>query len=65
MIDKKSLSVVNDEMRDLFDRGNKYYRVELDNTFPKCILNNQDNLAQGLTNKDFKFIHFKYCLLFY
>ena len=29
------------KMRDLFGKGNKYHRVELDNTFPSYILNNQ------------------------
>ena len=29
------------EMRDLFNREHKYYRVHLDNTFPDYILNNQ------------------------
>jgi beta-1,4-mannosyl-glycoprotein beta-1,4-N-acetylglucosaminyltransferase len=37
-----------DEMRDLFDRGNKYYRVELDNTYPNYILNNQDKFNKWI-----------------
>ncbi len=36
------------EMRDLFDKGNKYYRVELDNTFPSYILNNQDKFSKWI-----------------
>jgi beta-1,4-mannosyl-glycoprotein beta-1,4-N-acetylglucosaminyltransferase len=36
------------EMRDLFDKGNKYYRVELDNTFPNYILNNQDKFSKWI-----------------
>lgn len=29
-------------MRDLFNRGHKYQKIELDNTFPQYILNNKD-----------------------
>ena len=41
---KKCLATMDEikvEMRDLFKRGHKYYKVELDNTFPDYILNNQ------------------------
>ena len=36
------------EMRDLFNRGHKYHRVELDNTFPSYILNNQDKFSKWI-----------------
>ena len=36
------------EMRDLFNRGHKYYRVNLDNTFPEYILNNKNKFNQWI-----------------
>ena len=36
------------EMRDLFKRGYKYYKVELDNTFPDYILNNQNKFYKWI-----------------
>jgi len=36
------------EMRDLFNKGYKYYKVQLDNTFPDYILNNQSKLNQWI-----------------
>ena len=36
------------EMRDLFNREHKYYRVHLDNTFPDYILNNQSKFNQWI-----------------
>ena len=36
------------EMRDLFRRGHKYYKVQLDNTFPDYILNNQSKFYQWI-----------------
>ena len=36
------------EMRDLFNRGHKYYKVHLDNTFPDYILNNQSEFDQWI-----------------
>ena len=36
------------EMRDLFNKGYKYYKVQLDNTFPDYILNNQGKLNQWI-----------------
>ncbi len=35
-------------MRDLFGKGNKYHRVELDNTFPSYILNNQNKFYKWI-----------------
>ena len=36
------------EMRDLFNRGHKYYRVQLDNTYPDYILNNQNKFYKWI-----------------
>ena len=36
------------EMRDLFNRGHKYYRVHLDNTFPDYILNNKNKFYKWI-----------------
>ena len=35
-------------MRDLFNRGHKYYRVHLDNTFPDYILNNKSKFNKWI-----------------
>ena len=35
-------------MRDLFNKGYKYYKVQLDNTFPDYILNNQSKFNQWI-----------------
>ena len=37
-----------DEMRDLFNRGHKYRRVQLDNTYPNYILNNQNKFYKWI-----------------
>ena len=37
-----------DETRDLFNRGHKYHRVELDNTYPNYILNNQNKFYKWI-----------------
>ena len=36
------------EMRDLFNKGYKYYKVQLDNTFPDYILNNKSKFNQWI-----------------
>ena len=36
------------EMRDLFNRGYKYYKIKLDNTFPDYILKNQSKFNQWI-----------------
>jgi beta-1,4-mannosyl-glycoprotein beta-1,4-N-acetylglucosaminyltransferase len=36
------------EMRDLFNKGYRYYKVQLDNTFPDYILNNQNKFNQWI-----------------
>ena len=36
------------EMRDLFNRGHKYHRVQLDNTCPNYILNNQNKFYKWI-----------------
>ena len=36
------------EMRDLFNKGYKYYKVQLDNTFSDYILNNQSKFNQWI-----------------
>ena len=36
------------EKRDLFDKGFKYYKVKLDNTFPDYILKNQNKLLKWI-----------------
>ena len=36
------------EMRDLFNKGYKYYKVQLDKTFPEYILNNQNKFNQWI-----------------
>ena len=35
-------------MRDLFNKGYKYQKVQLDNTFPKYILNNKNKFDQWI-----------------
>jgi len=36
------------EMRDLFNKGYQYYKVQLDNTFPDYILNNQNKFYKWI-----------------
>ena len=36
------------EMRDLFNRGHQYYKVQLDNTYPDYILNNQNKFYKWI-----------------
>jgi beta-1,4-mannosyl-glycoprotein beta-1,4-N-acetylglucosaminyltransferase len=38
------------EMRDLFNKGYKYYKVQIDKNFPEYILNNQSKLSQWIAN---------------
>ena len=35
-------------MRDLFNKGYQYYKVQLDNTFPDYILNNQNKFYKWI-----------------
>jgi len=37
-----------EEMRDLFNRGHRYQKVELDNTFPRYILDNQNEFTNWI-----------------
>ena len=41
-------------MRDLFNKGYKYYKVQLNNTFPDYILNNQGKLNQWIEQQNFQ-----------
>jgi len=36
------------EMRDLFNKGYKYYKVQLDDTYPSYILNNQSKFYKWI-----------------
>ena len=37
-----------EEMRDLFNRGHKYHKIEFDNTFPQYILDNQNEFTNWI-----------------
>ena len=46
-----NINTINEKVKngiDLFDRNQKYQRVELDSSFPKIIFDNQKNLSEWI-----------------